>query len=265
MRTVTAIAALIGGLALTPSAFAHTPYLKPTTFAPDRPFVTVEAALTEGAFFIPDLPIRGEGDYLVTGNSGVAAKAGTPLALKEFTLVEVALPEDGTYRISTGDRAGRTGRWVKADGAWRPIGPADAAGLPAGAETMTTQVYVKAETYVTRGSPTQGALKPGGQGLEVSPVTHPNEVFAKEAFRFVLLYDGKPVANVPFGVARGGDAYAETRYTYAGKTDAAGAAAVTFAQPGVYVLETHYPERAEGSTTPIARSVAYSLTFEVTR
>lgn len=35
MRTVTGIAALVGSLVLAQSAAAHTPYLKPSPFAPD--------------------------------------------------------------------------------------------------------------------------------------------------------------------------------------------------------------------------------------
>ena len=49
------------------------------------------------------------------------------------------------------------------------------------------------------------------------------------------------------------------------KTGAEGAGAVTFAQPGAYVLEVHYPIRAEGASEPVARSSVYTLTFEVTR
>ncbi len=298
MRSAATIAGMISSLALAQAATAHTPYLKPTTFAPDRAFVTVEAALSEGNFFIPDFPLRGAGDYWATGNTGAPVKAETVTPLKEFVAVEVALPADGTYRISTGERPGRSAKWAKVDGTWRMVRPAgapagapprpdgaarpagappaeasraagprliDEAAVPAGAETMTAQSYLRAETYVTRGAPNRGALKPTGQGVEIEPVTHPNEVFAGDAFKFRLLNDGKPLPGVDFSIARAGDAYSEKRYAYAGKTDAAGAAAVTFAQPGAYVLETHYPGRAEGASEPIARSTVYSLTFEVTR
>jgi hypothetical protein len=51
MRSVATIVGLIGSFALVQAAAAHTPYLKPTTFATDRAFVTLEAALSEGNFF----------------------------------------------------------------------------------------------------------------------------------------------------------------------------------------------------------------------
>ncbi len=285
MRSASVVAGLVGSFALAQVATAHTPYLKPTTFAPDRAFVTVEAALSEGNFFVPDFPIRGPGDFWATGSNGAPVKAETVTPLKEFVAVEIALPADGTYRISTGERPGRAAKWAKVGGAWQMVRPAGAAGgppraeparpggprvveesaVPAGAETMTAQTYLRADTYVTRGAPTRGALKPTGQGVEVEPITHPNEIFAGEAFRFRVLNDGKPLPGVAFSIARAGDAYSEKRYAYDGKSDAAGAASVTFAQPGAYVLEAHYPIRAEGAAEPVARSTVYSLTFEVTR
>ena len=185
---------------------------------------------------------------------------------------------EGTYRISTGERGGRSTRWVKIDGAWKIVRPAGApargggAGrfveekdVPAGAETMTSTSYIRSETYVTRGAPDRGALKPTGKGFEVEPITHPNEVFAGEAFKFRLLNDGRPIPGVAFSIAKAGDAYAETRYASNGKSDAAGAASVTFEQPGVYVLQAGYPARVEGATEPTPRSTNYTLTFEVTR
>lgn len=275
----TTIAAFVGGLALAGAATAHTPYLKPTNFAPDRAFVTVEAALAETAFFIPDFPIRQQGDYWATGENGQAVKVTAVTMLKELAAVEVDLPADGTYRISTGERAGRSSKWAKIDGAWKMVRPANAppprgggegrsvaeSEVPAGAETMTSTSYMRADTYVSRGAPTKGgALKPTGQGLEVEPITHPNEAFAGEAFKFRMLFDGKPLAH-DFAVARGGDAYVEKRFSHSGKTDAKGEASVTFKDPGAYVLEIHYPTRAEGNPNPMPRNAIYTLTFEVTR
>lgn len=268
----------VAALLLPATALAHTPYLKPTTFAAERPYVSAEAALTEATFFVPDFPIRGPDPFLITGPSGETGKATNAVQLKEFTAVEFALPDNGTYRLSTGERAGRAGKWAKVDGTWRMVRPGgapaggegggrsiDEAAIPAGAETMTSTIYIRADTYVSRGPPSRGALKPTGQGFEVEPVSHPNETFAGDAFKFRMLNDGKPLPGVEFNVARAGDAYAEKRFSHAGKTDAAGAAAVTLAEPGVYILEAHYPARAEGAAVPIPRSTAYTLTFEVTR
>jgi hypothetical protein len=232
----------------------------------------------------------------VTGNSGAPVKATSVTPLKEYVAVEADLPTEGTYRISTGERAGRSAKWVKIDGAWKMVrtaggpggggprppgagapgagpGPGGPGGgrfveesaVPAGAETMTSQSFIRAETYVTRGAPSRGALAPTGQGLELDAITHPNEIFVGDAFKFRMLDGGKPVPGLEFNISRANDAYSEKRYGNAGKTDAAGAAAVTFDQPGAYVLQAQYPVRTEGSAEPLARSTVYTLTFEVTR
>lgn len=292
MRFVKLFAGVLGGLVMVQTAAAaHTPYLKPTTFGPDRAFVTVEAAMSENAF-VPDFPIRTVGDYWVTGPTGIASKADAVTSLKEFAAIEVSLPTEGTYRISTGERPARTTKWVKVDGAWKMVrsagpGPArppeaaprpaqagrpaepsrfiEEAGIPPGAEIVTSQGFSRVETYVSRGAPTREALKPTGQGLELEPITHPNEIFTGEAFKFRLLMDGMPLPGAAFNIVRGGDAYVESRYAFAGKTDTAGGGVVTFAQPGVYLLEASYPARSDAPSEPAKRSSQFTLTFEVTR
>lgn len=304
MRRTAAFAALVSGLVLAGSAAAHTPYLAPNTFAPSRAYVTVQAGVADSYYFISDFPIRGEGDFVATGPSGATVKAENLAVLKEYAAFDVAVPEAGTYRISTGERAGRQAKWVKIDGAWKMVRPAGGPGgggrgpggpgagpgatprpggegggppggasrfveesaIPAGAETMTSVGYTRTETYVTKGAPNRAALKPTGQGFELEPITHPNEIYAGEAFKFRLLNNGQPVTGVTFEIQHAGDAYADKKFSYDGKTGADGAAAVTLAQPGVYVLETSYPVRTEGAPAePVARSGAYTLTFEVTR
>lgn len=275
MRRAAGLAILLAvTMAAEAALAAHMPYVKPTTFAPRRDFITFEAAMSADVFFAPDFPIRGDGDFWATGPSGVPVKAVAATVHKEFAVAEAALPGPGTYRLSTGDRPGRSSKWARIDGEWTMIRPAGAPGasrgieesaVPAGAETMVAQSYIRAETYVTRGAPDRGALKPSGQGVEIEPLTHPNELFVGEAFRFKLLSDGGPAAEAPFAIYRSGDVHAERRYTFAGKTDAAGAASVTFDQAGIYVLIASYPPRTPGSNVPLPRTTTYSLTFEVTR
>lgn len=291
------ILALAGFSLIATAASAHTPYLVPSSFAPDRAFVTVEAAMTEGNFFVPDFPIR-PGDYSATGPDGQTVSLGAGTVFKEFGVIEVPLPTTGTWRIGTGERPGRTMTWAKVDGEWRPVRavsagapapmapapgapaspterrpegepgrvePIEDSAVPVGAETMQVQAFVKAETYVSRGAPTTGALKPTGVGFEFAPKTHPNELYAGEAFKFGLIFDGKPLSGVEFAIARGGDAYAERRFNASGKSDAVGLASVTFADPGVYVIEIHYPGPVASNLPPAAKTVVYSLTLEVTR
>jgi hypothetical protein len=286
MRRAAGWAALVVVLAATQASAGHMPYLEPKTFGPRRDVVTVEAAMAEEAtLFVPDFTIRGSGDYVVTDPSGATKKIEGVTTLKELAIFEAPTPADGTYRITSGERAGRSGKLAKIDGVWRNVrptggaprppengapppanGPIDEAQIPAGAEAMTTQSYLKADVYVSRGAPTATALKPTGQGLEIAPLTHPNEAFAGEAFKFRLLVDGQPLAHAPFTVSKAREGYEPQRFTTGGAAGADGAAQVTLAKPGIYVIQVQNPVRVEGQPpVPAAKSLTTTLTFEVTR
>lgn len=281
------IAALLGSaamaLAVAP-AQAHTPYVVPFTFAPERDYVGVEGGMAEEAFFIPDFAIRGSGDWVVIGPDGVPVKIA-PTLLKSIAVVDAPLPTEGTYRIGTGERPGRAGKMAKINGAWRVVrpapapgaaapqrrmeegepnanGPVEASAVPADAEVIDTQGYLTAETYVTRGAPTP--VKPSGKGFEIEPVTHPNEIFLSDGFVFRALIDGKPVAGQHVSVYRGGEAYDDKRTTIEVTTGADGKATIKFEKSGVYLLETRYPGQTAPGAAPAAKSWSYTLTLEVT-
>lgn len=294
MRRAARWAALAVVLAATQASAGHMPYLEPKTFGPRRDVVTVEAAMAEEAtLFVPDFAIRGSGDYAVTDPSGATKKIEGVTTLKELAIFEAPTPTEGTYRITSGERAGRSGKLVKIDGVWRnvrpvggPLRPPEAGGgakppegaappangpidedkIPVGAEVMATQSYLKADVYVSRGAPTAAALKPTGQGLEIAPVTHPDEAFAGEVFRFRLLIDGQPLANAPFTVSKAREGYEPQRFTAGGAAGADGGAQITLAKPGIYVIQVQNPVRVEGQPPiPAAKSLTTTLTFEVTR
>ena len=277
MRRVASVAGFISALLVTQAAVAgHMPYIKPTTFGPKRDFVTLESGMAADHFFAMDFPIRGEGDFWVTGPTGAPVKAAAATVHKEFAVVEAALPGAGTYRISTGDRPGRSAKWAKIDGEWKTVRPAgqtgpagrgvDEAAVPAGAETINAVSYLRADTFVTKGAPDRGALKTTGQGFEAELVTHPNEVFAGETFKLRFLNDGKPAENVTYAVYRSGDYYEDERYMNASRTGADGAVSLDIKKAGVYVLVASWPGRVEGQPmVPVARTTTYSLTFEVSR
>lgn len=286
------IAVLLTGAAVfcavVPAAAAHTPYIVPTTFAPERETVAITAGMSEENAFIPDFAIRGEGDWTITGPDGVSAKV-KPVNLKAINVLDAPVPTPGTYRISTGERPGRAGKAAKVDGVWRTVrpapppgtppappramegegargsGPVNAADVPAGAETMDTQGYLIAETYVTKGAPSPAATKATGKGFELEPITHPNEIFVDDGFSFRLLIDGKPVSGAHIAVIRGGELYDSSHTMIEATTGVDGKATIKFAKPGAYMLETRYPGQPAAGAAPAARSWVYSLSFEVTQ
>ncbi|MCQ3971659.1 DUF4198 domain-containing protein, partial [Klebsiella pneumoniae] len=90
------------------------------------------------------------------------------------------------------------------------------------------------EVFVTSGAPSTDVLAPSGQGLELKPVTHPNDLFAGEAAEFVFLLDGKPAADVEISVIPGGNRYRDQLGEIRTKTDKAGKASITWPEAGMY-------------------------------
>lgn len=213
-----------------------------------------------------------------------------PYAIRKTTYVNVG----GKWlmvRAARGGRGGGEGGEARPAGGDRPMGaprgaapgtegprPAAApagegppmsiaeADVPPGAETRTAEQVMVVETYVSKGAPTDAALKTTGQGFELKPITHPNAIYVDQGFAFQLLVDGKPVPNAAISVYRSGNNYDERRIAVQLKTDAEGRGKIDFALPGVYLMTTQYPAtRPPPGDPPTPRSYTYSLTFEVTR
>lgn len=254
MRSV-GMAAAAAIVAAAGAAQAHSPYLLPNTFdATNRDHVTVEASFTE-AFFAPDVVMKSD-DFHAVGPDG-ARVALTPTYLRDLTILEPATPVDGTWRISTGARTGRTAKAVlKAGGEWEFIEPGKP--VPAGAVDMVS--LTRAETYVTRGKPNETALKPTGQGLEFRALTHPNDIAVGAAARFEVLLDGKPLAKQAVEIHQGGETYSEANPVEA-VSDFAGVFAFTPPAAGVYHAMSRYRIAPAAAGQP-ARSLTYALTFE---
>jgi len=297
--TAAAVSALV--LGAPQAALAHTPYLLPNAFDAERDHVTLQGALTEDDYFNPDIALR-TSTYVETIPSGEHREIAPAMVLKDMAVMEAPLPDTGTYRFSTGAYVARSVKMVQVGGRWlmvrapggraRPeadhaasadiaqpkpdhahehkdedgppaIAPAD---VPADAKTVQVENIQTAETYVSKGAPTEAALRPSGKGFELKPVTHPNSIYVDQGFAFQLLVDGAPAADVGVSVYRSGDVYDEHKVMAEMKTDAKGAAKIGFDRPGVYLLTAHYPAGGHApDAAPTARNYVYSLTFEVTR
>jgi hypothetical protein len=254
-------------IALTGAASAHTPYLAPFNFAPTQPIVTVQNALTDNTFFVPEFPIKGD-DYEVT-DAGGTVSTGKGISLAELGLFETKLPREGTYRISTGNRDVRTLTLAQIDGKWKPVkmpengvvNPpfADQSKLPTGTKVIPVKTMVRAETYISYNKPSDRVPPPANEGLEIAPITHPNRVFAGQSFAFTLLFDGKPV-TAEYQVFRANDAYARANYSLSAKA-AEGDGRIEFSEPGIYVIEVSRNWTLGNPDDP--RTWLTSLTLEV--
>jgi uncharacterized GH25 family protein len=241
------------------SAHAHSPYLLPNAFdVVDRKHVTVEASFTE-TFFVPDVVMKAD-DYHVIAPDG-SKQALTPVYLKDLAVVEAPTPAPGTYRISTGQRTGRTSKAIYRDGDWEFIEPGKSP--PADARVYDVTSITTADVYVSRGKPSDGALAPRNKGLEFRPLTHPSNLFAGSDAKLAVLFDGKPLPGHTVDVHFGDERHSSRKLYAQVKTDAAGVFSVKLDQPGIYLAMTRHRLLPASQGVP-ATSHTYSVTFEAT-
>lgn len=255
MGIVGAVVALTGiGM-----ASAHMPYVLPTRFDVEKAdHVTVESAFTEDAF-VPEVAMRDASFHLI-GPDGARLPTGTVTYLRDLSIFEADTKADGTYRITTGQRAGRKGKMVRDGETWVMGG--EGAAPKAGAEEVAVQSMTRADAYVTRGAPTTVALKPTGEALEVQPVTHPNGISAGSDATFQLLFNGKPLAGVDVTLFRAAGVYDGRKIAGQVKSDAAGRFTLKPGDAGTYLLLVrHRAQAPTGSETPW-RSYSYTLAFD---
>ena len=258
------IAAALACIAL--SAQAHRPWMVPTqtVIESDREtWVTIDGAISEGLFDVDHMPLRMEG-LAVVGPDGTSTQAPAPYVGKHRSTVDVQLPKDGTYRFTLASTS--TMGTYKLNGEMKRFGRGGPSEVPAGAtEVKSTTMVQRLDTFVTLNKTSTGALKATGSGLEMVPVTHPNELHAGEKAKVRFLLDGKPLPNFPFSLVPGGVKYRGTANEVRLTTDANGEASFTLPAPNMYWVSAGYPAnapRGPGAEGPSKR-YSYSATLEI--
>ncbi|MDX9706392.1 MAG: DUF4198 domain-containing protein [Azospira sp.] len=124
-----------------------------------------------------------------------------------------------------------------------------------------TESLGRIETWVTLGKPSLPA--PLGRGMELRPVTHPNDLVSGEEASFALLVDGQPASGVEVTAIRGGTRYRDRQEEMTTKTDARGEFAFTWQQPGMYWLEASAKDDKVSVPAAKERRLMYVVTLEV--
>ncbi len=234
MKLRTALVLAVAALAPL-SASAHKQWLIPSQAVVNGNdvWVTFDGAVSNQLFFPDHVPMR-------LDNVTAIGPDGRPVELKNAgtgkyrSTFDLQLQQTGTYRISNVS-AGLSARWdtpeslaakAKAEAEGKPAtGPGAppetrggflrnatpeelASKVPADAKNLeVSQNASRVETFVTNGAPNETALAATGKGIELAPVTHPNDLFAGEEATFRVLVDGKPAAGLEFEIVRGGTRY----------------------------------------------------------
>ncbi|GHH48199.1 MULTISPECIES: DUF4198 domain-containing protein [Gammaproteobacteria] len=258
---------LTAALAALPfSALAHKAWLLPsqTVIAGEQPWITVDGAVSNDLFYFNHVPLRLD-NLAITAPDGSRLQPENAATGRYRSVFDLQLKQAGTYRLAVVND-GLFASW-KEDGKpkrWRGDAARFATEVPKNAQDLqVSQSLGRVETFVTNGAPNETALEPGGKGIELVPVTHPNDLFAGEPAQFKLQIDGKPAAGLDVEIVRGGTRYRNAQDEIKVKTDAQGAFSVTWPEAGMYWLET---ATEDGKTTvPQARQrrLSYVATLEV--
>jgi uncharacterized GH25 family protein len=256
----------LGLLALAPAVSeAARAWLLPsqTIVARSGGWVAVDAAQADDLFSVNQGAMQID-SLTVTGPDGQAVAPQNPYKGRTRASFDLELRSPGTYRIAVADSAVMA-RWEE-DGKpkrWRGTAAEMAANIPGKAAKLEVeQMQRRVEAFVTVGSPTE--LKgTKGEGLELVPLQHPNDLYARETTKFRLLLDGKPAKDFDVEIIAGGTRYRDAPGEVMLKTDANGEFAVTWPAPGLYWLDVGTAD--ESATVPNVkkRRASYNATFEV--
>ncbi|HEV7609732.1 MAG TPA: DUF4198 domain-containing protein [Steroidobacteraceae bacterium] len=234
-----------------------------TILARSGGWVAVDAAMADDLFSFNQgaMPID---SLVVSGPDGQPVAPQNPAKSHTRSSFDLELRQAGTYRVAVVDD-GVTARWEE-DGKpkrWRGTAAEMATGIPANATKLEVeQTQRRVETFVSVGSPTD-VKATAGSGIELSPVQHPNDLYARETAKFRFLLDGKPAKDLEVEVIAGGTRYRDAPDAMTFKTSKDGEIAITWPAAGMYWLELSLAD--EHATVPGVKSrrASYAATFEV--
>lgn len=263
--------ALALGASLAMPADAHRSWIVPsaTVLSGEDSWVTFDGAVSNTLFHPDHFPLRTNG-LTVVAPDGSNVDVENLHSGKYRTVFDLNLEQAGTYKVAIAS-GGLSARWENENGErqmWPGRGqtPDDAEfdqNVPKDAKNLqVSRSWRRMETFVTSGAPTDAVLKPTHQGLELVPITHPNDLFAGEEGEFRLLIDGEPAVGAKVSVLAGAMRYRDSQDEIEVETDALGAFSVTWPAPGMYWLSASYSDdKAEAPAT--RRTGSYVATFEV--
>lgn len=253
-------------IALAAPASAHRRWVLPSTFtlSGDEQWITVDAASSNDLFFPNHRPFP-LADIAVIAPDGEALPVEGGWTGEFRSSFDLKLDQQGTYRIS-GGRGAVTARWQENGENRQARG--DVASLREQGVFERDGVSFsyndsRVETFVTLGAPTETALAPTGRGLELQPVTHPNDVYEGEEATFKLLANGAPAAGLDVVFIADHDRYRDDLGEIHVTTADDGGFSVTFPGPGRYWMDVSAESEAvtiDGVEMPARMS--YSATFE---
>lgn len=253
------------------SAQAHRSWMLPsaTVLSGNEPWVTVDAAVSNDLFYFEHNPVKLDG-LMAFAPDGSKATPENLSTGKYRSTFDLKLTHKGTYKFAmVNDNL--MASWTVGGESKRARGTAEslAKEIPANAQDVNvSRNQSRMEVFVTSGKPSDKVFAPTKQGLELAPITHPNDLLAGSQASFRLLLDGKPAAGVEVTVIPGGIRYRDQLGEIKTATDADGKFSVKWPGPGMYWMSASHGA-APGNGGPAGtlekpvRRAGYSATLEV--
>lgn len=243
------------------SAAAHVGFIIPDRFEyPDCSRIGAIASFSD-RFPSPEIALVSDSFSLIAPDGGSLSfdKVASDHAL---TRLEGALSSPGAYLLTSGERLGRKSRVALVEGRYVRLDDTDNnnAGVPEGAEILSSQTETVSEAYISCGGKTEFPDSRPSWRLTITP--DQLQVRAGTPARFTVRFDGAPLATP--------EAYLLTAYrAYAGEEDgrpvvigADGLIEIHDLAPGIHVLLVrHIAPAPEGADTDV-RSYSTALTFD---
>lgn len=272
-----------------------------TIFGGTGSWVTVDSAISDDLFFTDHAPGRLE-NVKVWQPDGTPGQVQNGATGRYRAVFDVQLDKSGTWKIASemsnvmgsfkvdgvekrigrrGPPPGQQGQPGQGPGQRGPgqggPGPRNGQGpqgpqtppltiddIPANAtDVKLTERVVRLETFVTVGEPTKTVLQPTGRGLELDPITHPDELVAGETARFRFLLDGKPAAGLKVTAIAGGTRYRDALGAMELTTGPDGVVSVTWPSAGMYWLNATAADAHASNPKVGERQLSYAATLEV--
>jgi len=259
-------AALCAALLLPLAAQAHKMWMVPsaTVISGDDAWVTVDAAVSNDLYYPDHFPAQLD-QLVITAPDGSRVKPENAATGKYRSTFDLAVPQKGTYRLALVNQGlfanyeldGQKKRWRGKPDELKGAIPANAKNV------QVSEMASRVETFVTQGAPGGGALKPTGKGLELVPVSQPNDLMSGEKATFQLLLDGKPAPGVKVVAINGATRYRNAQDEMSTTTDKDGRFGFTWPAAGMYWVNASTEDGHTSVKEAKRRRLAYTATLEV--
>ncbi|MEL7284287.1 MAG: DUF4198 domain-containing protein [Pseudomonadota bacterium] len=246
-------------------AAADTAYIEPSTFTPKLgQTITVETSFNDHCC-VPKHAVRSN-HFAVIHPDGRSVSPDRIEMFANSTVIEQTITEEGTTRITTGERLGRKGgEYVLLDGQYFLVNSdeVEPIAVPEGTTILSSQTATVSDAFVTIGEPTWLSVqKPIGR-LQLTPQQHPSTLRSGEMFNVTITFDGAALANQDLVLTRSGQKDRQGDDGFVFQSDANGRVSIPLFHSGTHLIMTRMQAPApDGSDTDI-RSYTTSLTFSV--